>query len=320
MKTFFRFPLPEHHLSKLPIFLLHILPVLLLAGACSTLKSDSPADTVLPDYPNSGLLISAGELSEKLQENDLKIVDMRSSGFEDGHIPGAINIPGPGALVDMNHNVDHFLVNSETFAQIMGEAGISQSDDLIIYDDGPGLGSARLFYALELYGHEGNINVLNGGFASWNHYDLPVDQGSGTAFASVSYETDRKEELVCDVAYISERMGSDDFVLFDARSSEEHTGENVRAERGGHIPGSVHIEWSDAISDDGIPYFKSAQEIHDMLAAKGITPDKEVVPYCQSNVRGSHVYFTLRLMGYDSVRPYEGSWSEYGNLDGAPIN
>ncbi|MGF1669455.1 MAG: sulfurtransferase, partial [Balneolaceae bacterium] len=87
------------------------------------------------------------------------------------------------------------------------------------------------------------------------------------------------------------------------------------AERSGHIPNAVNLEWNNVLQDGDIPYFKPAQEIQELFASRGITPDKEIIPHCQTNVRGSHAYFTLRLMGYDSVRPYEGSWAEYGNRE-----
>lgn len=108
-------------------------------------------------------------------------------------------------------------------------------------------------------------------------------------------------------------------VIFDARSAAEFSGDDERAARSGHIPNAVHLEWSEVLLEGDIPYFKPAADIQEMFTSKGITPDKEVIPHCHTNVRGSHAYFTLRLMGYDSVRPYEGSWAEYGNREDAII-
>ncbi len=270
------------------------------------------------EYPNGELLMDASWLEANLGSNDFHIVDMREDNFEDGHIPGAVNIKGYQALVHPDHEVSNFLVDADHFAEIMSEAGIDHNSDILIYDEGEGLSAARLFYALEYYGHEGHVRLLNGGFSSWKGSDLPLSSEPSEANPA-EYKANVQEELQCDLSFITENIDSDDVVIFDARSREEFTGQERRAERSGHIPGAVNIEWSEALQDNDIPYFKSAEEISAMLSDKGITPDKEVIPHCQSNVRGSHVYFTLRLMGYDSVKPYEGSWEEYGNNPDVPV-
>ena len=125
---------------------------------------------------------------------------------------------------------------------------------------------------------------------------------------------------MCDFEYVTTASSAEDKVIFDARSEEEYTGEVARAAQGGHIPNAVHLEWSNVLESEGIPYFLPADSIQAKYTELGITPDKEVIPHCQSNVRGAHAYFTLRLMGYDSVRPYEGSWADYGNREGATVN
>ena len=125
---------------------------------------------------------------------------------------------------------------------------------------------------------------------------------------------------MCDFEYVTAASSAEDKVIFDARSEDEYTGEVARAEQGGHIPNAVHLEWSNVLESEGIPYFLPADSIQAKYTELGITPDKEVIPHCQSNVRGSHAYFTLRLMGYDSVRPYEGSWADYGNREGASVS
>lgn len=271
------------------------------------------------EYPNGELLVDASWLAGNLESDDFHLVDMREENFEDGHIPGAVNIKGHQALVHPDHEVSSFLVDADQFAEIMRNAGINQNSDIVIYDEGEGLSAARLFYALEYYGHEGEVRLLNGGFSSWENHEYPVDN-EASAISASEYEARPQEDLQCDLTYLTENIDSDDVVIFDARSPDEYTGQERRAERSGHIPGAVNIEWSEALRDDNVPYFKSAEEITVMLSNKGITPDKEVIPHCQSNVRGSHVYFTLRLMGYDSVKPYEGSWEEYGNNPNVPIN
>ena len=93
----------------------------------------------------------------------------------------------------------------------------------------------------------------------------------------------------------------------------------MRSEQGGHIPGAIHLEWSDVLVDGDVPTFLAHDQIQEIYDSLGVTRDKEIIPHCHTNVRGSHAYFTLRLMGYDSVRPFEGSWSEYGNAEGVTV-
>lgn len=127
------------------------------------------------------------------------------------------------------------------------------------------------------------------------------------------------ESRTCDVGFMIEAINNENIVILDARTPEEYSGEREMASRSGHIPNAVNLEWVNFMMEDGIPYFKPAEEIAAMLAERGITPDKQVVTHCHTNVRGSHAYFTLRLMGYDSVKAYEGSWSEWGNREDTPI-
>lgn len=268
-------------------------------------------------YPTD-LLIDAASASELLYNDDVVFVDMRSEGFIDGHIPGAVWFGGAPALVDTTHAIEHFLVSSSEFQSLMRMVGINRGSRVIIYDDGNSLASARLFFALELNKHE-QIQILNGGFAAWEEGGFSVGHSSEVPvhgnFTSI-YDDTRS----CDVRFILEALDNENIVILDARSPEEYSGETVRAERGGHIPNAVNLEWRNFVEAEGVPYFRSVEEITEMLAAIGITPEKQVITHCQTNVRGSHAYFTLRLMGYDSVRAYEGSWSEWGNRADTPIS
>ncbi|MEX0772550.1 MAG: sulfurtransferase [Balneolales bacterium] len=285
-----------------------------LIYACNPNDNDqSDADT----YPNNDLMADAQWLQENIHRDDLRVVDMRAEGFENGHIPGSVSIKGAGALVDGDHNVDNYLIPPELFERIMGEYGISNDRTVIIYDDGNSLQASRLFYALELYGHQ-DVRILNGGFSAWKDQEGEIST-TRTYVNPAMFHSEAREGLICDIAYVQGNIGNDDVVFYDARSLDEFEGKDVRANKGGSIPGAVHLEWSESIQAEGVPYFKKAAELQNMLNEKGITPDKEIIPYCQSNVRGAHVYFVLRLMGYDNVRPYEGSWSEYGNAEGAII-
>jgi thiosulfate/3-mercaptopyruvate sulfurtransferase len=275
-------------------------------------------DAKIQTYPNSDLLIDAKSASELLYNEGIVFVDMRTNGFFEGHIPGAVWFGGVPALVDTTNSIADFLIPSSEFQSIMRMIGVNNDSKVIIYDDGNSLGSARLFFALELNGHN-HIRIINGGIASWKSNELELSTSQVVPVAG-NFTTNLDDSRTCDVRFIIEAMNNENVVILDARSPEEYSGESVRASKGGHIPNAVNIEWRNFVESDGIPYFRSFDEITSMLAEVGITPGKDVVTHCQTNVRGAHAYFTLRLMGYDSVRAYEGSWSEWGNREDTPIS
>lgn len=299
---------------KQAILLLTTFVVLLFTG-CSS--GDQTEQQSLDTYPNAHLLLSATNLSDLLDDGkDILLVDARNE-TEDEVIPGAVHFPAVSSLVDDDHPVESFLVGPERFGQLMQEIGLNNDSRVVIYDDGNALSSARLFYALDYYGFS-NASILNGGIQAWKENSMeletaPINPETG------SFQVEVQEALVCDFEYITAASQSDDKIIFDTRSEEEYTGADERAAQSGHIPNAVHLEWNSVLEPEGIPYFLPAQEIQNIYTELGITPDKEVIPHCHTNVRGSHAYFTLRLMGYDSVRPYEGSWSEYGNREGATV-
>lgn len=284
--------------------------ILLLLSACSEQRTE------LDNYPNSHLLISAQELNEHLNQGDVFLIDAREE-TEDEVIPGATHFPAVASLIDQENPVEFFLIGPEDFQESMQELGLNNEDHVVIYDEGNALSAARLFYALDYYGFS-NASILNGGFEGWQAEGLPTETEPTTRERG-NFAFDVQETRSCDFEYVMAAANSEDKIIFDARSADEYTGVDERAQKSGHIPNAVNLEWNKVLEAEGVPYFLSAQEIQDQYNALGITPDKEVIPHCHTNVRGSHAYFTLRLMGYDSVRPYEGSWAEYGNREEAIV-
>jgi thiosulfate/3-mercaptopyruvate sulfurtransferase len=283
----------------------------LLLIACSV-DEEGP----LTDYPNNHLLLSVDELQQTLTEEEIILIDARGSA-SDSLIPGATHFSAVAELTDPDHPVENYLIGPDLFQEKMRNLGLNSDSNVVIYDDGNHLAAARLFYALDYYGFS-NARLLNGGMSAWNESGFSIsdeyrvhDQGS--------FSFDVQEALVCDFDYIVEASNDPDKIIFDARSAGEFSGEDVRAERGGQVPNAVNLEWNRVLESEGVSKFLPAEEIRVMFESLGITPDKEVIPHCHTNVRGSHAYFTLRLMGYDTVRPYEGSWSEYGNRSDAVI-
>jgi thiosulfate/3-mercaptopyruvate sulfurtransferase len=280
-----------------------------------TIAGDVPAGT-LNDYPNAHLLVGAVELNELLRSQPVFLIDARTE-TGDSLIPGAVHFPAVSKLTDPENPIASYLIGPEAFEKMMREIGLSNDDNVVIYDDGNSLASARLFYALDYYGFS-NATILNGGIAGWLNSGLPVASEAVTREPGM-FSVAVQEEKFCSFEYVLAASGQSDKIIFDARSEDEFTGVDERAAFSGHIPNAVNLEWRKVLEPEGIPFFLPASAIQQKYDELGITRDKEVIPHCHTNVRGSHAYFTLRLMGYDSVRAYEGSWSEYGNRNDAVI-
>lgn len=278
----------------------------ILFSCTSTPEVQSEPET----YPNAHLLVNVDELNSMLLDESTFLIDARPDSAGE-FIPDAVHFAAVPELADPDHAINNYLIGPDAFQEKMRALGINQEDNVVIMDEANNLAASRLFYALEYYGFT-NASLLDGGFAAW------VEEGYPTAEEPVQSErgnfmADVQPARFCDYETVVAASSDPDKIVFDVRSEGEYTGEVERAEKSGHIPNAVHLEWSSVLESEGIPYFKPASEIQELYTSVGLTPDKEIIPHCQTNVRGSHAYFTLRLMGYDSVRPYEGSWAEYGN-------
>lgn len=269
-------------------------------------------------YPNAELLVDVNWVEDNLDNDTIRFVDLRSEGYEGGHIPGAVQITWQ-ELNDPESEVDGVLLEKEGFEQTIASLGISNDTTVVAYDDGSSMSAARLFYALEYYGHN-DVKIVNGGFTAWLSEGKEVSTEAPTVNEG-TFTATPNEEIPVSKEFVLNILGDDDYVLLDVRSPDEYNGEDIRAERGGHIPGAVNLNWTEAIDDTDIPTFKSYEELQAQFDEVGVTKDngKTIVPYCQTNVRGAHTYFTLRLMGFEDLRPYEGSWSEWGNEPDTPI-
>lgn len=270
-------------------------------------------------YGNPHLLVEPAWLAEHLNDTKLRIVDVRGDAlYLRGHIPGAVSLDGTSQLNDPNAEVSGLLVGPEEFQQLIRSLGIDDDTIVVVYDQSSSLSAARLFYALEYYGHKDRVRILNGGLAAWTAAQLPLESGRRTV-APGNFTARPTPELQADAEYVREQIGKENVVILDVRSEGEYLGTDVRSSHGGHIPGAAHIEWSTAVESGSVQRFKSAEALWQIYGGAGLSPDVEVIPYCQTNVRASHTYFVLRLLGFEKVRPYEASWAEWGNRDDVPI-
>lgn len=267
-------------------------------------------------YPNAHLLTTPGALAHALQGAARPLVlDVRpAEDFAAGHIPGAVHVDlwgislidtDPAPLKAFMWMIDHLL----------NLRGVDDKTPVVVYDEQSGIRAARAFWFLEYFGHP-RVQILDGGFGAWISAGLQVSRDAAAPPKS-SWTGVPQEQTIATWRDVKERLGRADVVLLDTRSEGEHRGTIVRAKRGGAIPGAVHVEWTRNLGPDGA--FKPAPELRAMYEAAGITPDKEVVTYCQGGYRAAHGYLALRLLGYPRVRNYTGSWKEWGDREDLPV-
>lgn len=287
-----------------------VMAVVIVAAACAG-DEGAGSDT----YPNAHLLVDAEWLKDNLDK--VRIIDVRRGAYEDGHIPGAVLVTN-NEIHDPDSDIDNKLIDAERFTEVMQAAGIDQDTVVVIYDGGNALSASRLFYAMEYYGHE-HVKILDGGYAGWlvAGYDVEFEP---SVYERGNFVAAAREDRMTDKDYILANLDNDNIIFIDSRSEAEYKGEDLRGNaKGGHIPGAHHIDWNIAIEkgEDGVERFKDYEELKRIYAAAD--PDKTIVPYCQTNVRGAHAYFALRLLGFEDIRPYENSMVEWNNLEDTPV-
>jgi thiosulfate/3-mercaptopyruvate sulfurtransferase len=243
------------------------------------------------------------------------ILDVRSTAaFASGHISGAVHLDLWGvSLIDTDPApLNAFLWMIE---HLLALRGVAADRPIVICDETSGIRAARVFWFLEFFGVP-RVQVLDGGTRAWVDAGFPLTTGGeepkGTQWTGTPVRT-----ALATWQDVRDRLGSREAVLLDTRSDEEYQGTLRRARRAGAIPGAVHVEWTRNLTPDG--RFKPAGELRAMYEAVGVSPDREVVAYCQGGYRAAHAYLALRLLGYPRVRNYLGSWKEWGDREDLPI-
>jgi thiosulfate/3-mercaptopyruvate sulfurtransferase len=270
------------------------------------------------------VLVTTEWLVEHLGDDSVVVaeVDENPDLYDEGHIPGAMKLHWRDDLQDP---VERDVVDRETFERLLGERGIDNDTAVILYGDKNNWFAAYAYWYLKVYGH-GDVRILDGGRQKWidEGRELTPDVPSPTAKTYKAQERDESIRAYRD--QVREWLGESSRALVDVRSPGEFSGDLIAppgyeqegAQRAGHIPTAASIPWASAVRDDGT--FKSADELKELYGVKGITPDKEVTAYCRIGERSAHTWFVLReLLGFERVRNYDGSWTEWGNLVDVPI-
>ena len=279
----------------------------------------------MANYAHPEVLVSTDWVKENLGKPGIKLVeiDVDTKAYDAGHIPGAIGFNWQTQLQDQ---VRRDIVGKEAFEKLVGDAGISPNDTVILYGDNNNWFAAYGFWLFKTYGHK-DVKLMNGGRVKWlNESDktLTTDKSNPTPGQYKATQVDLQLRAMLPQVMDASKGGK--LNLVDVRSPDEFTGKVIAppgmsetAQRGGHIPGAKSIPWSTAVNPDGT--FKSPDDLESIyLQQKGVDRNRDTIAYCRIGERSSHTWFVLKyLLGLNNVKNYDGSWTEYGNIVAAPI-
>jgi thiosulfate/3-mercaptopyruvate sulfurtransferase len=270
------------------------------------------------------VLVTTDWLAEHLNDDNVVVaeVDENPDLYDEGHIAGAVKLHWRDDLQDP---VERDLVDKATFERLMSERGIANDATLVVYGDKNNWFAAYAYWYLKIYGH-GDVRILDGGRQKWADEGREFTTETPQPRQADYHASERDESIRTYRDAVRAQIGEQTKALVDVRSPQEYAGDLIAppgyeqegAQRAGHIPTAASIPWATAVRDDGT--FKSADELRELYEGKGVTPEKEVTAYCRIGERSAHTWFVLReLLGYEQVKNYDGSWTEWGNLVDVPI-
>ena len=272
-------------------------------------------------YANPAALVSTQWVADHLNDPNVRLieVDVDTSAYGTGHIDGAVGVNWTTQLGDP---IRRDIPSREDWSKLLSEAGVGPDTRIVFYGDNNNWFAAFAYWVSKIYGHQ-NAALMNGGRKKWELENRPltteVRQPQPTNYQAQAPDLKYR-------AYLRDVLDrASGTALVDVRSPAEFSGEVIAppgmtetAQRAGHVPGAQNIPWAQAANEDGT--FKSPEELRQLYANKGITPEKDVVAYCRIGERSSHTWFVLKeLLGFQNVKNYDGSWTEYGSVVGVPI-
>ncbi len=277
----------------------------------------------MSSYAHPEALVDTEWVSQHAEDAGVRVVevDVDTSAYEQGHVPGALAWNWTTELCD---TVQRDVVPGDRFEALMSRSGIENDTTVILYGDNNNWFAAWALWQLKLYGHR-DVRIMDGGRKKWVAEGRPHTTDVPKV-ARAEYTASAPDLSIR--AFLPEAMDASQnrtHVFVDVRSPDEFSGKILAppglpetCQRGGHIPGASNIPWSQACSEDGT--FRPFDELKQLYAGKGVPGDRPVIAYCRIGERSSHSWFVLRyLLGYEDVKNYDGSWTEWGNLVGAPI-
>jgi thiosulfate/3-mercaptopyruvate sulfurtransferase len=276
------------------------------------------------NYKHPEVLVSTDWVAQHSADPHVRLVevDVDTTAYEKGHIQNAV---GWNWTTQLQDNVRRDLLSRQQFEQLLSSSGIAPETTVVFYGDNNNWFAAYALWQLKYFGHK-DARLMNGGRKKWELEGRPWTEDLPT-FPATQYKATAPDESVRARrdAVFQVLDGKRSAYLVDVRSPDEFTGKVIAppgmtetAQRGGHIPGAVSVPWSKAANEDGT--FKSYDELVQIYGAQGVKPDREAIAYCRIGERSSHTWFVLKyLLGFEKVRNYDGSWTEWGNLVDAPI-
>ena len=267
-------------------------------------------------YPNSNLLWSAQLLAEKMDTTGIVVIDTRPAElYSNGHIPGAKHFDPYFVNTDDTDDAP-LRAFTRMWAEMLGWRGVRDSDTIVFYGEFTDMCAARGFWFTEYLGHD-DVHVLDGGIRTW------IEAGFSTVTKGVVPEPKKflynpVRERVATYIDVLEAISDPDYVIIDTRSKQEFLGNDKRARRGGAIPSARHRDWED-LFDHNNGCMKSSDELERLFESLDVDPQKKVIVYCNTGYRSAHAYLALRLLNYSTIQNYVGSWQEWGNREGLPI-
>jgi thiosulfate/3-mercaptopyruvate sulfurtransferase len=252
-------------------------------------------------------IISAGDLAKISKKPDVVVVSVRStSDYKKVHIMGAVHVDLKELYT--NQPVESVLKPAAEVAKVLGSKGITNTKQIFVYDDGSGKSAGRMYWILDYMGAD-NVKILDGGMKAWRAARKPVTKNP-TNVKAATFTPKVDQSKWAGIADVKKAVGNSSAAIIDARSPQEFNGTDQTDIRKGHIPGSVNIEFSQVLKDDGT--LKPAAELKSIFEKAGVTKDKTVIVYCKSSVRAGMIYFVLRSgLGYSNVKVFDGAFLEW---------
>jgi len=277
----------------------------------------------MSDYARPDVLVSTEWVDQHKFDPHVVVVevDVDTQAYEEGHVPGALGWNWHTQLCD---TLRRDVISRSELEKLLGESGISNDTTVILYGDNNNWFAAWALWQMKMYGHD-DVRIMNGGRKKWLAEGRVITKDVRKPEPVTYTAKERDESIRSYLMQVQKAMSENDFVMVDVRSNDEYTGKILSppglpetCQRGGHIPGAINVPWAQACNEDGT--FKSREELESLYMGKGVSADKNVIAYCRIGERSSHTWFVLKyLLGFQNVSNYDGSWTEWGNLVGAPV-